>query len=70
MEKFRKWYRGGILHMAGAAVLSFAAFYILFGVSMDVTKGIVLVATLLAVSLWFFSRGFDMYSAQSSRNGR
>lgn len=64
MKLIKSWIRGyqhlvvrGYAHLLVASLASFLAFYILFGVSIDAARGLILIGLLLAAAGWFFNVG-------------
>lgn len=58
----------GYAHLIVASMASFLAFYILFGVSIDAARGLILIGLLLAAAGWFFNVGTNRLWGKSTND--
>ena len=70
MNAYRHWLEKGYVHLFIAALASFLAFYILFGVSIDLARGLILILLLLCAAGWFFNIGANKLWGKKSDDGQ
>lgn len=67
---YKDWIKRGYVHIGISAIASFLAFYIFFGVRIDLIRGFILIGFLLFGAVWFFNQGTDRLWGEEDKDER